>query len=101
MGKILKYTVDYRYTCEVCGEQTAWLEYTNQVETGMAILPGTMNGLLALGDVALMRNRLKSRLRKKTSSLGLVQGQTARNAERGNHGIKRTRMRLAPLPMLS
>lgn len=53
MGKILKYTVDYRYTCEVCGERTRWLQYTNQVETGMFILPNTMNGLLALGDVSI------------------------------------------------
>lgn len=74
MGKILKYTVDYRYTCEVCGEQTAWLEYTNQVETGMAILPGTMNGLLALGDVALMRNRLKKQIEEENFQFGFSAG---------------------------
>jgi hypothetical protein len=74
MGKIQKYTVDYRYTCEVCGEQTAWLEYTNQVETGMAILPGTMNGLLALGDVALMRNRLKKQIEEENFQFGFSAG---------------------------
>lgn len=76
MGKILKYTVDYRYTCEVCGEQTRWLQYTNQVETGMFILPNTMNGLLALGDVALMRNRLKKQIEEEDFQFGFSAGES-------------------------
>lgn len=76
MGKILKYTVDYRYTCEVCGEQTSWIQYTNQVETGMTILPGTMNGLLALGDVALMRNRLKKQIEEENFQFGFRAGES-------------------------
>ena len=76
MGKILKYTVDYRYTCEVCGELTSWIQYTNQVETGMTILPGTMNGLLALGDVALMRNRLKKQIEDENFQFGFRAGES-------------------------